>query len=262
VAAELDLPEPFHLFDLRGRVAVVTGASSGLGAGLARALAGAGARVALVARRKERLAELAAEIDGLAVPADLLDLERVGEVVAPVVEALGPPEILVNAAGNVFSEPGQRGEDESLDGILDTIHLNLVAAFRLAQATYPHMVAAGRGSIVNISSITGHVGVPGIPNAAYGASKHGLSGLTADLAVQWARKGIRVNTIAPGFFRSEITESLYDDEKGDAWLRQNTPLPYHGTVDDFVGAVLWLASDAGRYITGQTIIIDGGWTVA
>jgi NAD(P)-dependent dehydrogenase (short-subunit alcohol dehydrogenase family) len=165
----------------------------------------------------------------------------------------------VNAAGNVFTPA--RAEDEPLDAILQTLHLNLVAAYRLCQEVYPHMVAIGRGSIVNIGSITGHVGVPGIPNAAYGASKLGLSGLTADLAAEWARKAIRVNTVAPGFFRSEITESLYDDPKGDEWLRRNTPLPYHGTVEDFVGAVLWLTSDAGRYVTGQTIVVDGGWTV-
>jgi NAD(P)-dependent dehydrogenase (short-subunit alcohol dehydrogenase family) len=182
--------------------------------------------------------------------------------VSRVAEGLGPPEILVNAAGNVFSAPGERAQDESLQVILDTIHLNLVAALRLAQAVYPHMLAAGRGSIVNVSSINGHVGVPGIPNASYSASKHGLTGITADLAIQWARKGIRVNTIAPGYFRSEITAPLYDSEEGDAWLRRNTPLPYHGAVDDFVGAVLWLASDAGRYVTGQTIVIDGGWTTA
>jgi NAD(P)-dependent dehydrogenase (short-subunit alcohol dehydrogenase family) len=253
---------PFELFDLGGRVAIVTGASSGLGAGLARGLAGAGARVALVARRKERLEDLAEEIGGLAVPADLLDLEVADDVVTRVAEGLGPPEILVNAAGNVFSAPGERAQDESLQVILDTIHLNLVAALRLAQAVYPHMLDVGRGSIVNVSSINGHVGVPGIPNASYSASKHGLTGITADLAIQWARKGIRVNTIAPGYFRSEITEPLYDNEEGAAWLRRNTPLPYHGTVDDFVGAILWLASDAGRYVTGQTIVIDGGWTTA
>jgi NAD(P)-dependent dehydrogenase (short-subunit alcohol dehydrogenase family) len=251
---------PLSLFDLSGRVAIVTGASSGLGAGLARGLAGAGARVALVARRKERLESLAGEIDGLAVPADLLDLDVASDVVARVAEGLGPPEVLVNAAGNVFSAPGERAQDESLQVILDTIHLDLVAALRLAQAVYPHMREVGRGSIVNISSINGHVGIPGIPNASYSAAKHGLTGITVELAVQWARKSIRVNTIAPGYFRSEITESLYDSEEGDAWLRRNTPLPYHGSVDDFVGAVLWLASDAGRYVTGQTIVIDGGWT--
>jgi len=253
---------PFELFDLDGRVAIVTGASSGLGAGLARGLAGAGARVAVVARRKERLDDLAGEIGGLAVPADLLDLDVASGVVSRVAEGLGPPEILVNAAGNVFSAPGERAQDESLQVILDTIHLNLVAALRLAQAVHPHMLDVGRGSIVNISSINGHVGIPGIPNVSYSASKHGLTGITADLAIQWARKAIRVNTIAPGYFRSEITEPLYDSEDGDAWLRRNTPLPYHGTVDDFVGAVLWLASDAGRYVTGQTILIDGGWTTA
>jgi NAD(P)-dependent dehydrogenase (short-subunit alcohol dehydrogenase family) len=114
---------------------------------------------------------------------------------------------------------------------------------------------------VNVSSIGGRVGVPGIPQASYAASKMGLSGLTAELAVQWARHSIRVNTVAPGFFRSEITDDLYEDEKGSAWLRRNTPLPVEGAVEDFVGAVLWLASDASRYVTGQTVVVDGGWTI-
>jgi NAD(P)-dependent dehydrogenase (short-subunit alcohol dehydrogenase family) len=121
-------------------------------------------------------------------------------------------------------------------------------------------VEVGRGSIVNVSSIGGRVGVPGIPQASYAASKMALSGLTAELAVQWARHSIRVNTVAPGFFRSEMTDSLYDEERGATWLRRNTPLPNEGSVDDFVGAVLWLVSDAGRYVTGQTIVVDGGWT--
>ena len=122
------------------------------------------------------------------------------------------------------------------------------------------MRAAGRGAIVNVSSISGQVGIPGIPQASYAAAKAGLSGLTSELAVQWARHAIRVNTVAPGFFRSEITEGMYDDERSRAWLRRNTPLPNDGTVDDFVGAVLWLATDAGRFVTGQTIVVDGGWT--
>jgi NAD(P)-dependent dehydrogenase (short-subunit alcohol dehydrogenase family) len=255
-----ELPEPFRRFDLSGRVAVVTGASSGLGAGLARGLAGAGARVAVVARRESLLKELAADIDGLAIAFDLSDLGHIGDVVPRVAEGLGTPEILVNTAGNVFSPPSTRPEDESLDDVLATMHLNLVAALRLAQAVYPGMRALGRGSVVNVSSINGHVGIPGVPNLAYTASKFGLSGITKELAVQWARRGIRVNTIAPGYFRSDITESLYASDKGEAWLREHTPLPYHGTVEDFVGAVLWLVSDAGRYVTGQTIVIDGGWT--
>jgi NAD(P)-dependent dehydrogenase (short-subunit alcohol dehydrogenase family) len=258
VSADHDLPEALRRFDLTGRVAVVTGASSGLGEGLARGLASVGATVAVVARRNERLVPLAEDIGGLPVACDLLDLEQVREVVPQVAASVGGPEILVNAAGNRFSQ--DTAEGESLEAIRQTIDLNLVAPMVLAQAVFPHMVEAGRGSIVNVSSIGGRVGVPGIPQASYAASKMGLSGLTAELAVQWARHSIRVNTVAPGFFRSELTDALYDDERGKEWLRKNTPLPVDGTVDDFVGAVLWLVSDAGRYVTGQTIVIDGGWT--
>jgi NAD(P)-dependent dehydrogenase (short-subunit alcohol dehydrogenase family) len=245
-------------FDLSGRVAVVTGASSGLGEALARGLASAGARVAAVARRQDRLGKLADEIGGLAAGCDLLDLAALGGMVSRIADELGRPEILVNTAGNIFSrEPAER---EPLEAIRQTLELNLVAPFRLAQEVFPHMRAAGRGSIVNVSSISGHVGIPGIPQASYAASKLGLSGLTAELAVQWARHGIRVNTVAPGFFRSEITDEMYTDERSLAWLRRNTLLPYQGSVEDFVGAVLWLASDAGRFVTGQTVVVDGGWT--
>ena len=247
-----------RMFGLDGRVAIVTGASSGLGAAVARTLASAGARVALVARRKERLTGLAEEIDGLAVACDLSDLEAARTVVPAVVDGLGAPEILVNAAGSMFTE--ERAESEPLAAIRRTLDLNLVAPFVLAQDVFPHMRDAGRGSIVNISSISGRVGLPGIPQASYAASKMGLSGLTAELAVQWARHSIRVNTVAPGFFRSEITDVLYESERAAAYLRRNTPLPMEGSADDIVGAVLWLAGDAGRYVTGQTIVVDGGWT--
>ena len=252
------VPAVLQRFDLNGRVALVTGASSGLGEGLARGLASAGARVAVVARRHDRLAKLADEIGGMAIGSDLLDLELIGEIVPQIADELGGPEILVNVAGNIFShEPAER---EPLEAIRQTLDLNLVAPFRLAQEVFPHMLAAGRGSIVNVSSISGHVGIPGIPQASYAASKLGLSGLTAELAVQWARHGIRVNTVAPGFFRSEITDGMYTDERSLAWLQRNTPLPYPGSVEDFVGAVLWLVSEAGRYVTGQTVVVDGGWT--
>ncbi len=254
----VEVPAAFRLFDLEGRVAVVTGASAGLGVRLARALADAGAGVAVVARRRDRLEKLAEEIGGIAISADLLDDAQVTAVIPQVVERLGSPEILVNVAGNRFGR--ELAEHESLETIHQSLNLNLVAPFLLSQGVFPHMVAAGRGSIVNVTSISGLVGVPSIPQAAYAASKTGLSGLTAELAVQWARHSIRVNSVAPGFFRSEITDPLYEDERGRAWLRRNTPLPCDGSVDDFVGAVLWLVSDAGRYVTGQTIVIDGGWT--
>ncbi|WP_216896036.1 SDR family NAD(P)-dependent oxidoreductase [Nocardia alni] len=245
-------------FGLDGRVAIVTGASSGLGAAVARGLAGLGARVALVARRPERLAGLATEIAGCAVVSDLSDPQQLGTVVPAVVEQLGPPEILINAAGNRFGTAA--AECESLADIHSTLNLNLVAPMLLAQAVFPHMRTVGRGSIVQISSISGRVGIPGIPQASYAASKAGLSGLTTELAVQWARHSIRVNTVAPGFFRSEITDSLYDSERGGSYLRRNIPLPQEGTAEDIVGAVLWLAGDASRYVTGQTIAVDGGWT--
>lgn len=247
-----------QMFDLAGRVALVTGASSGLGAGIARALATAGARVAIVARRYDRLVELANELDALAVGCDLLEASELDQVVPRVVAELGAPEILVNVAGNIFTH--ERAEDEPADAIQQTLNLNLLAPFRLSQQVFPHMVAAGRGSIVHVSSISGLVGIPGIPQASYAASKAGLSGLTTELAVQWAQHSIRVNTLAPGFFRSEITNDLYDTERGMAWLRRGTLLPAEGSVDDFLGAVLWLVSDAGRYVTGQTIVVDGGWT--
>ncbi|MFB9320585.1 SDR family NAD(P)-dependent oxidoreductase [Cryptosporangium minutisporangium] len=246
------------MLDLDGRVAIVTGASSGLGAAVAEAMASLGARVAVVARRHDRLAELAERFDGLAVACDLSDPDRVGEVVPAVAEALGPPEILVNAAGSMFTEA--RGESEPVDAIRRTLDLNLVAPFLLAQGVFPHMRTVGRGAIVNISSISGRVGIPGIPQASYAASKAGLSGLTAELAVQWARHSIRVNTVAPGFFRSEITGPLYDAEKAREYLRRNTPLPKEGSAEDIVGAVLWLVGDGGGYVTGQTIVVDGGWT--
>jgi NAD(P)-dependent dehydrogenase (short-subunit alcohol dehydrogenase family) len=251
-------PAALRLFGLDGRVALVTGASSGLGTAVARTLAAAGARVAVAARRLDRLAPLADQIGGTAVSCNLLDPAQLDALVPRVADALGGPEILVNAAGTFAG--ACPAEDETLDSVTRTLDLNLVAPFRLCQAVLPHMRAAGRGAIVNVSSISGQVGIPGIPQASYAAAKAGLSGLTVELALQWARHAIRVNTVAPGFFRSEITEGMYDDERSRAWLRRNTPLPGDGTVDDFVGAVLWLVSDAGRYTTGQTIVVDGGWT--
>ncbi len=246
-----------RLFDLSGRVALVTGASSGLGEGVARCLAGAGAKVAVLARRRDRLEVLAKEIGGLAIGCDLLDPAQVDEVVPQVASTWGGPDILVNAAG---AAAVHRAEEEPIESVMRLLQLNLVAPYRLCQAVFPHMAAAGGGAIVNVTSISGRVGIPGIPQAAYAASKAGLGGLTVELAVQWARHSIRVNSLAAGFFRSEITDQMYEEERSIEWLKRNTPLPRQGSVDDLVGAVLWLVSDAGRYVTGQSIVVDGGWT--
>lgn len=237
---------------------MVTGGSSGLGEAVARRLAGLGAAVAVVARRADRLAEVAAAIGGVAVRHDLLDLAGTAAVVTQVADALGPPEILVCAAGNRFST--DRAEHEALGDVLRTVHLNLVAPLCMAQAVHPHMAALGRGAVVLISSIGGRVGVPGIPQASYAASKMGLSGLAAELAVQWAAQGVRVNTVAPGFFRSEITDSLYRDDRGRAWLDRHTPLRVVADADDVAATVAFLVGDQARYITGQTVVVDGGWT--
>jgi NAD(P)-dependent dehydrogenase (short-subunit alcohol dehydrogenase family) len=250
--------DPLSLFGLEGRIAIVTGASSGLGAAVARTLAAAGATVAAVARRQDRLTMLADEIGGIAFECDLLDDTQLDSLVPAVAARLGPPTVLVNAAGGI--EGGERAEEESAEHIRKALDLNLVAPLRLSQAVHPHMVAAGGGSIVFVSSISGRVGIPGIPQASYAAAKSGLSGLTTELAAQWSKDSIRINTLAPGFFRSDITEDLYETERGRQWLRRNTLLPYDAGVDDFVGAVLWLTSDASRFVTGQTIVVDGGWT--
>ncbi len=246
------------LFGLDGRVAVVTGASGGLGEAVARLLTAAGASVALVARRRARLETIASEIGGLAVECDLLDQRAVVARVQEIASDLGPPEILVNVAGAIAGV--HPAEAESLESVEVTLALNLVAPLLLCQQVFPHMRQVGRGAIVNVSSISGLVGIPGIPQASYAASKAGLSGLTAELAVQWGRHAIRVNTIAAGFFRSDMTAAMYDDARTAKWLRRNTLLPGEGRVADLVGAVLWLVSDAGRYVTGQTIAVDGGWT--
>lgn len=251
------MPIP-HRFSLEGRTALVTGASSGLGEATARALAEAGARVAVAARRVERLEVLAGELGGVAVACDLLDVDAVRALVPAATDALGPPTVLVNVAGGF--DDGHRAEDEPLELIDRTLRLNLVAPFLLSQAVFPHLASAGGGAVVHVSSVSGQVGIPGIPQASYAASKAGLSGLTVELAVQWARHRIRVNTVAPGFFRSEITAPLFDGEQGQTWLRRNQPLPDQGSADDVAGAIVWLASDAGRFVTGQTICVDGGWT--
>lgn len=250
-------PSVGDLFDLSGRVAVVTGASSGIGAHLAEVLHGAGATVALVARRRERLEELAGGRERMEVfPADLADAGEREALIAGVLERLGRIDVLVNNAG--FSVIAGI-EDESLEDFEAVVDINLTAAWHLSKLAGVDMVARGSGSVINIASILGLVGGTPVKQAGYTASKAGLINLTRELALQWGRKGVRVNAIAPGYFPTELTANM-DDESSQAFVARNTALARMGTLEEMAGPLLLLASDAGGYMTGSTVVVDGGWT--
>ncbi|WP_207836365.1 SDR family NAD(P)-dependent oxidoreductase [Williamsia soli] len=252
------VPTPAELFDLSGRVAVVTGASSGLGLGFARILAAAGATVYAAARRLERLEELAAT-DPRIVPirCDVtVDADR-KELVDRARRDFGRLDILVNNAGR----PGPPfAEDETVDGFNSILELNLVAGFHLATYAATQLPEGGSASFINISSVIGLVSTAPIGGASYAASKAGTLGLTRELAGQWGRRGIRVNAVVPGWFDTEMTDGLFENEKSAGWVRRNTMLGRGGVDGEINGAVLFLASDASSYMTGQTLVVDGGWT--
>lgn len=246
-------------FRLDGKVAIVTGASSGLGDRFARILAAAGARVVVTARRLDRLERLAGELDG-AVPV-ACDLARHEDQALPVERAIaecGRVDVLVNNAG---IESHATALDETADRFREVLEVNLVAPFVLAQAAARDMHSRGApGSIVNVSSVLGIVGIGQIPQAAYTASKGGINNLTRELSAQWSRQGIRVNALAPGFFASQMTEQLLGDERGRRWVARHTTAGRHGLPHELDGALLFLASDASSYVTGHVLPVDGGWT--
>lgn len=250
------------LFGLTGRVAVVTGASSGLGVGFAKALAGAGAHLVLAARRADRLDTLAEHLrdagaEVLPVSCDVTDSSQVDELRDVCLERFGRVDILVNNAGTTEVVPAENESDEQF---LQVLNVNLNGSFYCAQRFGRAMLDAGSGSIINIASIFGFVGSGSIPQSGYVASKGAVVNLTRELAAQWARRGVRVNGIAPGFFRSEMTEEMFADERSMSWLRKKTPAGRPGEVEELAGALIFLASDASSYVTGQTIAVDGGWT--
>ncbi|MGH9114205.1 MAG: SDR family NAD(P)-dependent oxidoreductase [Acidimicrobiales bacterium] len=244
------------LFRLDDRVAVVTGASSGLGAVFATCLAEAGAEVALAARRADRLSEVRDDVERLgrkaiAVTTDVSRPEDCERLVEETVERFGKVDILVNNAGVGTAYPATRETPEQFRAVID---VNLNGAYWMAQAC--GRVMRPGSSIVNISSVLG-LTTAGLPQAAYAASKSGLIGLTRDLAQQWtARKGIRVNAIAPGFFKSEMT-----DQYADGYLDSQLPRILAGRVGDgreVATALVFLASDASSYVTGVVLPVDGG----
>lgn len=250
--------DPLSLFRLDGQVAIVTGASSGLGERFARVLCAAGASVVVTARRRDRLDTLVAELPGaLAVTADVSEPDDRARIVATAVDHFGSVGILVNNAG-VTEVVGI--EDESLETFRRSMEINVTAVWHLAKLCAPSMMAAGAGSIVNVASMLGHVGSTPVKQANYAASKGAVVNLTRELALQWARKGIRVNALCPGWFPSEMTDGMESDPGAQALINANSPIPRMGAPHELDGALLLLASPAGSFITGHSLLVDGGWT--
>lgn len=238
-------------------MAIVTGASSGLGAHFARTLHAAGARVTITARRADRLEALAAELPGShVVTADIADAADRERLVASTLDNLGEPRILVNNAGIGHKVAV---EDEDIDTFRQAMEVNVTAIWHLSKLCAPLMIAAGGGNIVNVASMFGLVGSTPVKQAHYCASKGAVVNLTRELALQWARKGIRVNALCPGWFPSEMTQGM-DDEASMKYVQQNSPIPRMGELHELDGALLLLASDASSFMAGQQLVVDGGWT--
>jgi NAD(P)-dependent dehydrogenase (short-subunit alcohol dehydrogenase family) len=244
---------------LAGRVAVVTGASSGLGARFAVVLAEAGAQVVAAARRLERLEGLAREhpsIHPLACDVTAEDGPR--QLVATALERFGHVDICINNAGISSGGPELQA---TLNGFRAVLRVNLEALFAVSLAAAAPMREQGAGSVVNVSSMFGSVASAPVPDAGYVASKSAVNGLTRELAAQWAADGVRVNAIAPGWFPSEMTAELLDDERSQRWFERQCPMGRPGRIDELDGVLVFLASDASSYCTGQVITVDGGWTI-
>ncbi len=248
---------PLDAFRLGGKVAVVTGASSGLGDRFARALHGAGAAVVVAARRRERLEALVADLPGaVAIAADLGDAAERERLMAEVLDRCGTIDVLVNNAGVGHTVAV---EDEDVDTFRHTMELNVTAVWHLSKLAGVTMVANRSGSIVNVASVLGFVGSTPIKQAHYVASKGAVVTLTKELALQWARKGVRVNALCPGWFPSEMTAGMESDEGSQRFINLNSPMPRMGEVHELDGPLLLLASDAGSFMTGHALVVDGGW---
>ena len=247
-----------NLFDLTGQVAIVTGTSRGLGQYFARALARAGADLVLTSRTRESLAAFEAEIRAMgrravSVPLDVRDQASIQNMAREAEAAFGQIHILVNNAGCNVRKPALEVTWDDWNLILDT---NLRGSFFTAQAVARGMVSHAYGRIINIGSVTSVFGYAGL--APYGASRGGVRQLTMSLADDWGKHGITVNCLAPGWFRTEQNKVMYQDQEWVEYLTERIPVKRPGQPNDLDGAVVFLASEASRYVTGQTLLIDGG----
>lgn len=244
---------------LDGMVAIVTGASGGLGERFARVLLAAGAQVVGAARRGDRLEAMAAELDGFsAVPCDVADDGDLARLVDTTLASHGRIDVLVNNAG--VGDAGERAESEDPALFRRVVEVNLNAVFVLSQRCALPMIAGAGGSIVNVASVHGLVAASPNNQAAYVASKSAVVGLTRELACQWATSRVRVNALAPGYFASEMTEAMFSDERSMRWVERNTPMRRPGASHELDGALLFLAGAASTYVTGQVLAVDGGFT--
>ena len=244
-------------FSLAGRRALVTGGSSGIGLGCAVALAEAGAHVILMARRQAQLDEAAAAMKeaGFSVEARVGDIGDI-EAMAAAVEALRPLDVFVNSAGLARHAPSTDTDPADFDAVMN---VNLRGAYFASQAVARAMIADGRkGSIINISSQMAVVG--GIDRAVYCASKHAVEGFTKSMAIEMGPHGVRVNTVCPTFIRTTLTEQTFSQPARVKWIEEKIKLGRVGEVEDIMGAVQFLASDASALVTGTALLIDGGWT--
>jgi NAD(P)-dependent dehydrogenase (short-subunit alcohol dehydrogenase family) len=247
-----------RLFDLTGRVAIVTGTSRGLGQGFARALARAGADLVLTSRHRASLTTFEGEIQSLGRRAlsfelDVRDHASIEQMVASAEDAFGHLDILVNNAGCNIRKPAIDVTWDDWNQILDT---NLRGSFFVAQAVARRMIPRGYGRIINIGSVTSVAGYAGL--APYGASRGGIRQLTMSLADDWGQHGITVNCLAPGWFRTEQNKILYEDKEWVEYLSDRIPLKRPGRANDLDAAVVFLAAESSRYVTGQTLLVDGG----
>ena len=243
-----------RLFDLSGRLALVTGSSQGIGLALARGLADAGARVVLNGRDAMRLRAVADTLDGaLAMAFDVTDPAAVAAGVARIEDEIGPIDILVNNAGIQRRAPL---DEFALDTWHELMRTNLDSVFYVGQAVARKMIPRGRGKIINIASLQSEAARPGI--APYTASKGAVKNLTKGMCGDWARHGLQVNAIGPGYFATPLNQALIDNPEFDGWLKRRTPAGRWGRVEELQGAAVFLASDASSFVNGQIIYVDGG----
>jgi gluconate 5-dehydrogenase len=250
------------LFDLKGKIALVTGASSGLGVQFAKALAGQGADLAILARRQEKLEEVKKTIEALgvrcfAVKCDVLKNDEIKAAVAKIKEHYGRIDILVNNAGTARSNPAETQPDDDWNAVINT---NLNSVYFVAREVGKIMVEQKYGKIINLGSIHSSVAMSPSPLNAYCASKGGVLMLTRALAVEWAKYNITVNAIGPAYFPSEMTGAVLSNPDFDKVVKAYCPMGRTGKDGELDGAVIYFASDASTYTTGQLLSIDGGWT--